>query len=87
MPLSYRGKFWINKIFLFLSSVIEGANGIQKSLCFMAKLILVITQRSRGSAIINLLPSDLGPHSSPPLHRARILPFVNSSPALPSISP
>ncbi|HVP82054.1 MAG TPA: hypothetical protein VMS35_03350 [Nitrososphaeraceae archaeon] len=38
------------------------------------------------SAIIDLFSSARGPHSPPPVHLARTLPFESRSPATPSIS-
>ena len=68
------------------SSRIDGANGIQKSLCFIAKFNLDIILKSLGFATILLFPRALGPNSSLPQKIPIILPFEISSAISPATS-
>ena len=66
-----------------LSDRMDGANGLNQSLCFRRRLILSFVFSSCGGARTDLAPSDLGPHSILPWNHPIILPLLTSSAASP----
>ena len=62
--------------FLAWLSNIEGANGLKDSLNLIFLFIISLIFFPLGSAIIDLFPSDLAPHSSRPLNKPIIFFFL-----------